>query len=160
MNRRLLNEKKILSFYETDKFVSVIIDENLEVGDISKFFKFRIYTKSNNNFLTVKINYNAEYPFRPPNAFIKEEPYLKLLRYNISDKDISKYLFPKWSCLCCASFLCGDNWGPSLKTTHLLNEIVDNYLLKVRITEIFFAKKIIEMYIPIHYIDTFIFDFF
>ena len=39
MNRRLLNEKKILSFYETDKFVSVIIDENLEVGDISKFFK-------------------------------------------------------------------------------------------------------------------------
>ena len=160
MNRRLLNERNKLLFYESQKLISVIVDENLEENN-NKYFKFRIYVKYNHKFIIVKLLYNSYYPFRHPTAIISGKSYLKLLRnYTINDPQIFKYVFPVWNCLCCTSFLCGDNWGPSLKSTDILDEIVDNYLLKVRIIEIFFAKKIVNMYISIPYIDNFFFNYF
>ena len=58
MNRRLLNERNKLLYYESQKLISVIVDENLE-ENTDKYFKFRIYVKYNHKFITVENLYKT-----------------------------------------------------------------------------------------------------
>ncbi len=61
------------------------------------------------------------YPFKPPDVFINNIKYSKILKmisikYNLTDM-----------CLCCESITCPDNWKPSCKIERILTEIIKYY---------------------------------
>ena len=61
------------------------------------------------------------YPFKPPDVFINNIKYSKILKkisikYNYTDV-----------CLCCESITCPNNWKPSCKIENILTEIIKYY---------------------------------
>ena len=65
--------------------------------------------------VTITVNYN--YPFKPPNVFINNVKYSKILqlisiKYKCTDM-----------CLCCKTITCLDKWKPSCKIQDILTEI-------------------------------------
>jgi len=139
LRRRIENEYKNMR-NNCDEFII----ECTDVGDIFISFK-----KESNNF-SFKIPSN--YPFHPPKLNIngifstqffdlKTNRFRKVLKY-VSGLD----------CLCCSSYLCGNNWVPSLKMEHVIKQIEEYKIYKYLIFIKLILGNIKEKYLN-RYID-------
>jgi hypothetical protein len=89
------------------------------------------------------------YPFKAPKIYIgiNKKEYISLLptTWSFSKKILGT------ECACCNSILC--SWGPSYTIIHIMNEIKNNFNLKIRMIEIAYCKKIVDKifghYLPI-----------
>ena len=95
-------------------------------------------------YVKISIDYPKQYPFRTPKVVINGYKYMTLLKIN--DRWKLNYIGNK-RCLCCSSFICGNNWCATLTTVDLLKEIKDNLKLKLRFNEIAHVKKIKAKYL-------------
>ena len=99
-----------------------------------------IMMKINLHYLYIKICINNEYPFKPPEVFINNKPYLRLLM----SKNIHSLMK---KCMHCQSILCPHRWGPSMGIVHIINEIYNNISTKISLIEILHLKKINSKYL-------------
>ena len=100
---------------------------------------------SNRYLLSIKIEITNFYPFEPPKIKVNNYPYISLLK--ISDKYLREYFNLSTKCLCCVSKTCKNNWTPNLGLKHLLKEIENNIILKIRLIEKIHCKKIVNKYL-------------
>ena len=111
LKRRLLNE--IGTLYTQCGQIQVIKNHDQDI----------ICVTHNNHYYVFKIG--GMYPFHPPKGITVNGVDLKIFA-NISENRFVPYLtkFYKGFCLCCMSVL-GNSalWGPSIRITHLINEI-------------------------------------
>ena len=112
--------------------------------------KFCMFFNGSYNPLTITLNFtNRCYPFKPPNVFIgkNKKDYISLLpnSWTFSDKLLGN------DCMCCSSVLC--NWrGPIGTMVDVINEIKNNFIIKIRLMEIAHCKKIVEKKLKINYV--------
>ena len=143
MNRRIRNEINKHQTILTTKYISNI--ENI-YNTIQNELCFNVYIYSLNKSFKVYMKYPQEYPFCPPDIFINKYKYRSLIKSNKFNKNIINNIYGKNFCVCCHSITCRDNWGPTLNSKNVLNEIVDNILIKIYCVDIFHAKKIFKKY--------------
>ena len=48
------------------------------------------------------------------------------------------------NCLCCASILCQNNWGPTLNIINIVDEITEFFSIKLKIVERFMVSKVMK----------------
>lgn len=65
---------------------------------------------------------SEHYPFRAPAIFYQNRPYIDFLRVNPSGTSLLRKLFGQ-NCFCCSSINCGENWGPAMKLSAIINEV-------------------------------------
>ena len=99
---------------------------------------------SEDKYVTIKINYPRDYPFKAPKVFINNHDYISLLR--IEEKWKLDFLGPD-KCLCCSSMTCANNWCAARTTFQLLDEIKNNLTFKIRLNEIAHVRKIRDKYL-------------
>jgi hypothetical protein len=93
--------------------------------------------------ITIIFNKTSFYPFSPPNVLINNNNYLSLLgctNYFLNDINGGE-------CLCCSSSICYKNWYVSTGIIKILKEIKENYIIKRRIIDRIWAKKITSQYL-------------
>lgn len=82
----------------------------------------------NNIIFTIK--FPSHYPFRAPDLFINDIPYIKMLKIKLKElKEINI------ECLCCKSVTCTNNWRPSLKVDDIIEEYFKNKKIINKIIE-------------------------
>ncbi len=125
-----------------------------------------IYGKDNNcifitllNFIPKKIFFlkivlGNSYPFKQPTVFCNNNDIIKFYRDTHSNpikelQDDMKLLTGK-ECGCCQSFLCGDNWGPSIKIKDIIDEFHEMWIYWQRAIERFHCKKVTQKYLIEH----------
>ena len=143
-SRRIANELR-LSWTESWQSANSIFITDTQPRKIS----FYIFFETNYEPLLVKLDFtNKPYPFKPPRVSIgiAEKDYISLLPTSWSFQD--KILGTK--CLCCNSILC--KWGPNKTIMDILNEVKENFILKIRMMEIAHCRKIVEKKIKINYL--------
>ena len=112
---------------------------------------FIIFFTGNYNPLHINIDFKDRiYPFKPPNVFVGK-----------NKKDYISCLPTSWTfanmllgnkCACCNSILC--HWpGPGSSMKDIMEEVKENFILKIRMMEIAHCKKIVDKifghYLPI-----------
>lgn len=99
----------------------------------------------------VIIKFGLNYPFNPPNVFIKKNNEEKSYIYYLSDisQKYSKGLKKKnIICLCCDSILCANKWSPAFTYENIISEYIyiENIIKELNyeniITEICNSNKI------------------
>lgn len=103
----------------------------------------KIQLKFTNKKLTVLLKFPVDYPWKVPNIFVNDVKYINLLKIH---QDFLKMIGLYNTCLCCFTYVCGNNWFPVTKLTSLISEIRDNVKLKRRIVDKIFCKYIIKKY--------------
>lgn len=97
------------------------------------------------------INITDEYPFKPPKILCNEINLLTIYRdtHNNPIKFLKEdmHLVTGRICGCCKSYLCGDNWGATLKILDIINEFREFWIYWNRVIERFHCKKITEKYL-------------
>ena len=112
-------------------------------NNIATFF---LYINKNYH-CTVTFNFkNIDYPFIGPQVFINNYSYLSILKTDT--KSFKKNITSVNCCLYCESILCYDNWRATFTMKHILDEIYDNLILKLRMNEIRHCRKIVEKCLP------------
>ena len=115
--------------------------------NIATFF---LYINENYH-CTVVFNFkNIDYPFVGPKVFINNYSYLSILKTDT--KSFKKNITSVNCCLYCESILCYDNWRATFTMKHILDEIYDNLILKLRMNEIRHCRKIVEKCLKIDYV--------
>jgi ubiquitin-protein ligase len=95
----------------------------LEVTNANEI-RVNIYCADQNdkwNIYGFEITY--DYPFRPPRIFYQNRRYIDFLK---TAMNINRELFQKitgYTCFCCHSINCSDNWKPSLTLENIILEI-------------------------------------
>ena len=113
---------------------------------IYAFFEDNILSQ---NYLLM-LNISKRYPFRPPDTTVNNKNifdfYASLFSSNSSTfiKQQQQELFTG-KCLCCASILCKNNWGPNMTIKSILDEFVEYICLKKRILERFWLRSILRI---------------
>ena len=132
MSRRLINESKHWSnniFMINDNEAYALCDDVIPNVDIV---------------LTLK--YGKEYPFKPPDVYLNDKNIIQYFKSSpIFYNDLEKITNRK--CLCCQNLLCKYKWGPILKTTDVINEIIYIFRTKNRLIERYLCKKITDKYL-------------
>ena len=102
---------------------------------------------SNHKGLFIEIGIGtSRYPFSSPEKVeINGIEYLSLLR--IDNRELSKLGIDDTKCLCCASLLCKNNWGPRIPITDLLDEIQHNLYIKKAVTNNIICNVIKRKYL-------------
>mgnify|MGYP001173397839 FL=1 len=111
--------------------------------------QFLIFFQCDYEPIMVTMDFNSiAYPFRPPKVFIglREIDYISLLP--TTWKFQQKILGQK--CLCCNSILC--KWAPNKTIMDIVNEVKENFELKIRMMEIAHCKKIVEKKLGVNYL--------
>ena len=148
MSRRVINE---LRRDWTELWQSKNNIFHVKQGNKSTIFQIFFEGNYNPIFATLDFN-NGCYPFRPPKVYIGDwkmktkRDYISLLptSWSFQEKILGK------KCLCCHSVLC--HWGPSKTMMDIMNEVKENFTLKIRMMEIAHCRKIIEKKLQIDYI--------
>ena len=75
------------------------------------------------NVAVYEFHVSGNYPFCPPKVFINGIAYIDFLR--IKTRHFTNILkkITGFSCLCCHSYLCGENWTPTITIEKFINEI-------------------------------------
>jgi hypothetical protein len=132
MLRRIINESKTWPdyiFMINDNEAYVLCDNIIPNIDIV---------------LTLK--YSRKYPFKPPDVFLNDKNIIEYFRSSqLFYDDLHKITNRK--CLCCQNLLCKYNWGPMLKTTDIIDEIIYIFRIKKRLVERYLCKKITDKYL-------------
>lgn len=98
-----------------------------------------------NNTVKIKMLFDSFYPFNPPkNIYINDFNYLSLLKCKREDL---KVLHINKQCLCCDSFLCKNNWGPTLNIFKIIKEIQQNLKIKRAIIDRIFCNCLKRKYL-------------
>lgn len=144
MDRRLANEISKYNIIHETKYISHISNINYETLNTNEIMniKYNILLFPIDINIIVKIVYNNMYPFHSPKIYVNKCKYANLLKINI--RKVFQEIYGKEYCLCCTSILCRENWGPTLDTKHIINEIVENILIKSRIVNILHLQKICQ----------------
>jgi len=120
--KRLLRELEQLQEDKSIVTVSVNVDtdKNIQV----KLFDLKYVV--NNEYI---FNVPLSYPFNAPSLSIFDDFSMNLCKYTdflrVYNDDFRKYIKKSkgLNCLCCHSYLCSDNWNPSVKIIDFINEI-------------------------------------
>ena len=87
------------------------------------------------------------YPFQVPRITYLSSSVEKIYRCCPIFNEIMNKLTNK-ECLCCSSFLCPENWGPSMNLKQIVDEFKNIAELKARAVEIFICNKVQRLLIP------------
>jgi len=116
-----------------------IIVEYTDRGDVLVSFK-----KTFNKYI---FNIPRDYPFRAPKLNINtidQHTFFNLKTNRF--KTVLKYV-SGLDCLCCNSYLCGDNWTPSVTMEHVIKQIEDYKTFKYWIFIKLILDKIKDKYL-------------
>jgi hypothetical protein len=93
------------------------------------------------------------YPFAAPNIYINQQLYRSLLQLpNLLIPILKNMKGSDFSCLCCQSFGCKNNWNPAVSIASVMSEILRNMETKKMIVLMFLVEKIKNKYLN-HDID-------
>ena len=143
-----MNEIYKYNFIYQKEYISNISYINDHIFNINEILlnenkskiQYKIFLFPINKYIVVKIIYENEYPFFPPNIYVNNYRYTILLKKNI--RKVFEEIYDKYHCLCCTSILCRENWGPTLDTKNIITEVVKNILIKNRLVNILHLQKI------------------
>lgn len=132
ISRRIKNESRMWE-NQINECYNILEDENkievciFDIGYVNHlFFIFEI---------------SFEYPFKPPKIYLNGKDFKSFLRTGTIFRDDLKKILGS-DCLCCASITC--NWGPTLNIINIVEEIKSFLKIKLKLIEIFFARKLIN----------------
>jgi hypothetical protein len=134
IGRRLKNEYDILKCI-TDK-INIYCSQNNEII-------IEILKNDNSYLLNIPINY----PFIPPTLKINNKPLNSL--FKLPSERFSLYLkcVSNIECFCCYSYLCKNNWKPTLTIENIINQIEEYKEIKYLIILKIIVNKIVEKYL-------------
>jgi hypothetical protein len=136
--RRLTNE--LVEFVKKGSYIHA----EYEYTDTTPFITITIVLEDN----VYHFEITDDYPFKPPKNFrINYKNYKKYLKINSSKTLNELKLYTGFSCLCCYSISCGDNWFPSLKLNNFIDEYKKNKKYRNNIIKRVLAQKIIDKYL-------------
>jgi ubiquitin-protein ligase len=139
VTNRLTNEFKFIKNNNYLQILSINITENL--------INIKILDKnySKNNIYTFLINKN--YPFTQPNVFINNITYIQFMQ--IKSPETLKLLKEIWGydCLCCSTYMCSDNWRPTIKILNIIEEIQFYRNIRLAIMYKILCNKISQKYL-------------
>ena len=124
--------------------------KTLIVNETHHELTFFMYFNNIKHPIIITVDFSQScYPFKPPKIYIgyNKKDYISLLptTWSFSKKILGD------NCACCNSILC--SWGPNYTIIHIMNEIRNNFNLKIRMMEIAYCKKIVDKifghYLPI-----------
>lgn len=132
ISRRIKNESRMWE-NQINECYNILEDENkievciFDIGYVNHlFFIFEI---------------SFEYPFKPPKIYLNGKDFKRFLRTGTIFRDDLKKISGS-DCLCCSSITC--NWGPTLNIINIVEEIKSFLKIKLKLIEIFFARKLIN----------------
>lgn len=109
--------------YETGSLVkqNICDENNIKIGkynDVNYFIEFKNLLDNNN----YKFIISDCYPFVPPKVFINKKYILHY--YKITNRYFNILLkkYTEMDCFCCNTILCSNNWKPTYKFIHILDE--------------------------------------
>lgn len=89
------------------------------------------------------------YPFKPPNLFIENNRYIKMLQSNFTD-----FRSKDDKCLCCKSLTCSHNWCPSKKVMDVIEEYLENKRFFILLIKKRFVRSVcLKHHIPLELED-------
>lgn len=120
IRRRIKNELNSM----VNKYLDInsTIDVNIITNKISNMYKIGFYNIKDLNYYEFFITSN--YPFTPPKLSINHKSYINNNHRIDSVKfkeDLFKYKGIR--CFCCETILCGNNWGPQMTLSRVLDEV-------------------------------------
>ena len=139
MKPRIQNEIRRYDTISTDKYNSKI-ESNMFENTIN----FNVYLKSIKKNIKVSLLCTWEYPFISPGVYVNGHKYRRLLKQTTLNKKWIEKIHHKNYCMCCESITCKNNWTPTLNFKNILDEIVDNVMLKTYVVSLFNANKIFQ----------------
>tara|TARA_B100000795_G_C22404725_1_gene288494 strand:+ start:131 stop:520 length:390 start_codon:yes stop_codon:yes gene_type:complete len=96
--------------------------------------------------IVLTLKFKIDYPFKPPDVYLNN---INIIEYFRSSRlfydDLQKITERK--CLCCHNLLCKFQWGPTLSTIDIINEIYCIFRTKIRLVERYLCKKITDKYL-------------
>ena len=132
MLRRLVNESKTWPnnmFMINDNEAYVLCDNIIPNIEIVLTLKFK-----------------TDYPFKPPDVYLNDINIIEYFRSSRLFYDDLKKITER-KCLCCHNLLCKFQWGPTLSTIDIINEIYCIFRTKIRLVERYLCKKITDKYL-------------
>ena len=97
--------------------------------------------------LNIEFIMSGHYPFQPPKIIVNEEDYIDYL-VRISQNNQKKLNEKGVKCLCCESITCRNNWNPTKKLFHIVEEylnikkLINNFHLEKYVDLICYEKEI------------------
>jgi ubiquitin-protein ligase len=156
ISRRISNEKKKWDNRDNEIYTLITDESKLKVEVI-------IFEIGRYNHLIFDFIIPFEYPFTPPTVLLKGVP---LKRYYFTSRLFREELKSikntdnqrlstntrvlidnqrlSTNCLCCASILCQNNWGPTLNIINIVDEITEFFSIKLKIVERFMVSKVMK----------------
>jgi hypothetical protein len=96
------------------------VNINKNDGNLTK----SLITKNDGNL--INIIYGEYYPFKPPYVYINGLSYYNTITRFPSDRFLNTFKLltnHKYSCLCCQSIICNNNWNPTYTVISIMSEI-------------------------------------
>ena len=97
--------------------------------------------------INIEFIMSSHYPFHPPKIKINDEDYVDYL-VRISQNNQKRLNKKGVKCLCCESLTCRNNWNPSKKLFHIVEEylntetLINNFQLEKYVDLICYEKCI------------------
>ena len=157
ITNEIINIKKTMpsyQIYELNNNNNKTINETNDIKNKNVYIE--IITPNNNILLFELPN---DYPFKPPlslkcngidyRSMLKNMPkrieYLYYCENDMYFEENVKYEnLKKPNCLCCSTLLCGYNWSPACKMSHVLDEINGHNNIKRKIMYKLLLKNIFD----------------
>ena len=115
MRKRLIRE--LTDLQELNPSISVSFDENTNLPIVN--------VVNEGDYISFKITSN--FPFIPPNVIVNSQDYYAVILKN-NGTEFIKVLknLTGYNCLCCHSYICENNWSPSVRLIDILKEVREN----------------------------------
>jgi hypothetical protein len=129
--------------------------------EVQDFQDYHILSEENIIWITYKkkqfkVNLSNNYPFRPPNCFLKDGTKMNYSPQTFPKRIYNIYKKQELVCMCCNNIMCPDRWSPMRRLIHIFdeyNQFIDNL-------KILYKKEIIkQLKLPddmIFYISSFL----